>query len=410
MLTNIAVKNAKPRSKPYKMSDGQGLYLLVKPNGGRYWRIDYRFADKRKTLALGVYPTVSLAEARAKRDETKRLIAEGKDPAAQRQIEKLTGGAGSGTTFQEIAEEWLAKLEAEGRSEATMKKTRWLLSFAYPLIGSRRMADITPAELLAVLRTLEASKRYESARRLRGICGQLFRYAIITERARRDISVDLHGALITPKVKHHAAVVDPKSVGELLRAIESFEGRPTIHAALRLAPHVFVRPGELRQAEWNEFDFENAVWTIPAEKTKMRRAHRVPLSRQSLVILESIHPATGRGRFVFPSVRTTQRPLTDNSLNAALRRLGYDKDEMTAHGFRAMATSLLNEMGRWNPDAIERQLGHQESNDVRRAYLRGEYWDERVQMMQAWSDYLDHLREGGKVIVGDFGKDKAQAN
>lgn len=403
MLTDLAVKKAKPRPKQYKLSDGDGLYLLVTTKGHRYWRFDFRYADKRKTLALGVYPTVSLADARAKRDRAKDLLSEGKDPSQQRRIEKLTAGVSSGSTFKEIAEEWYAKLEREGRAKATMRKKRWFLETTYPMIGDRPICEITIPEILAVLRDVEGRGLYESAQRLRATCSQVFRYAIATGRAERDITSDLKGALTTPKVKHRPAILDPKGVGELLRAIDGFQGQRTIKMALKLAPHVFVRPGELRHAEWDEFDFEANIWTIPDHKTKMRRPHKVPLSRQVITILKDLHLITGRGRYLFPSVRTVRRPISDNALNAGLRRLGYSGDEMTAHGFRATASSLLNEMGKWHPDAIERQLGHTDSNAIRRAYARGEYWDERVEMMQAWSDYLDQLRGGGKVIVGDFG-------
>ena len=402
-LTAIAVKNAKAREKPYKMFDGGSLYLYVNPKGGKYWRWNYRFAGKNRTFSIGVYPEVSLADARERRDEAKRLVKDGRDPVVERRVQKLTAGVGNGTTFKAIAEEWLERIESEGRAEKTLSKIRWLLSFAYPIIGRRPINEITAPELLAALRTLELRERYESARRLRSTCGQVFRYAIATGRTERDLSVDLRGALIAPKVKHHAAIIDPKGVGELLRAIESFSGQPTTGAALRLAPHVFVRPGELRHAQWDEIDFESAIWTIPAHKTKMRRPHKVPLSRQARTIIEELYPITRRSPYLFPSLRSFKRPMSDAAINAALRRLGYGGDEMTAHGFRAMASTLLNEMSRWNRDAIERQLGHVEADDVRRAYARGEYWDERVKMMQAWSDYLDQLREGGKVIVGKFG-------
>jgi len=405
-LTALAVNGAKEKEKPYKLSDSGGLYLLVNPNGSRYWRLNYRFLGKGKTLALGTFPSVSLAEARSKRDKAKKLLVEGIDPSEKRRVDKLTSHIATENTFKAIAEELVGKLEREGRAEATLTKIRWLLDFAYPSIGQRPITEITAPELLAVLRTLEVRKRYESARRLRSTCGQVFRYAIATGRAERDISVDLKGALTTPQVNHRAAILDPKGVGELLRALDTYEGQPTTQAALCLAPYVFVRPGELRQAEWAEFDLEKSEWTIPAHKTKMRRPHRVPLSKQVVAIIEGIRPITGRGKYLFPSLRGVKRPLSENSVNAALRRLGYAKDEMTGHGFRAMATTLLNEMGKWNADAIERQMGHVEGDDVRRAYLRGEFWDERVKMMQAWADYLDQLREGGKVIVGAFEKAK----
>jgi integrase len=393
-LSPLAVSKAKPKDKPYKLSDGGGLHLLVTPKGQRYWRFNYRWGGKHRTLAFGVYPDVSLADARAKRDEARRVLAVGADPSHKRKQDAREAKARSADTFKALAEEWLRRNELQGRSAATLKKLRWLVEFAYPTLADRPITQITAPELLEVLRKIEARGRHETAIRLRGTFGTIFRYAIATGRAQRDVSFDLRGALITPVTSHRAALLKPKQVGELLRAIDDYEGQPTVRIALRLAPHLFVRPGELRTAEWQEFDFASAVWTIPASKTKMRREHRVPLSRQVLETLEELRPISGHGTFLFPSVRSSDRAITDNTLNAALRRLGYDKSQMTAHGFRAMASTLLNEMGKWNPDAIERQLGHVESNDVRRAYARGEYWAERVKMMQAWSNYLDALRTG----------------
>jgi len=352
---------------------------------------------KKKTLAIGVYPTVTLKHAREKRDEAKRLLADNIDPSMQRRLEKLT--AASGNTFRAVAEELLMKLEREGRADVTLAKKRWLLDFAYPAIGERPVAEITAPEVLAVLRKVETRGRYETARRLRSTCGMVFRYAIATGRAERDPSVDLRGALTAPKVIHRAAIVDPAGIGALLRVIDDYDGLPLTKAALKLAPLVFVRPGELRKAEWAEFDLEHAEWRIPAAKMKMRRLHRVPLSKQALAIIRDLQAISRGGRWLFPSVHSISRPMSENTLNAALRRLGYSKGRMTAHGFKGMASTRLNEMGCWNPDAIERQLAHQEADDVRRAYMHSaEYWPERIRMMQAWADYLDELRDAGKVI------------
>ena len=403
-LSAVAVSNAKPSGKPYKLTDERGLYLLVTPRGSRYWRFNYRFDGKGRTLAFGVYPDVSLAEARTKREAARKILAAGEDPTARRKREEEAQRARAEETFGRIADEWLARLAAQGRSESTQSKLRWLVDFATPSLSDRPIAEITAPELLAVLRTIEARGRYETAGRLRSTFGTIFRYAIATGRAQRDVSSDLRGALITPKVTHRAAIIEPKAVGALLRAIEDHDGQPVVRHALRLSPHVFVRPGELRLAEWDEIDFEEAVWTIPAAKTKMRRAHKVPLSSQSLAILGELRKITGTGNLLFPSVRSATRAISDNTVNAALRRLGYDKTEMTAHGFRAMASTLLNESGKWHPDAIERQLAHVEGNDVRRAYTRGEHWGERVKMMQNWSDYLDALRAGSKLPRGKFGR------
>ncbi len=399
-LTDLAVRTAKPREAPYKLSDGGGLYLLVRPDGARYWRMDYRWLGKRGTLAFGVYPTVSLAEARAKKDKAKKQIASGTDPAAQRKLDKIASEIAHKNTFRAVGDEWLDKLRREGRAEATLNKTKWLLELAYPVIGERPLTEIGPPELLSALRRVEARGRYETARRLRSTCGQVFRYAIATGRAERDPSTDLRGALTAPKVKHRSAVTDPAAIGALLRAIDGYDGHPATLAALRLAPFVFVRPGELRHAEWAEIDLDAAEWRIPAEKMKMRLPHRVPLARQSIAILRSLQTITGAGRFLFPSVRSFARPISENTLNAALRRLGYGKDDVTAHGFRSTAAVQLNEMGQWNADAIERQLAHQEQNSVRRAYTHAaEYWDERRAMMQVWADQLDEWRSAGAIAT-----------
>lgn len=404
MLTDLAVRKAAPRDKPYKLSDGGGLYLLVTAAGQRYWRMDYRFGEKRATAALGVYPTITLAEARAKRLEIKKQIAEGVNPAAKRKIDKITGPLANVNSFRAVAEEWHEKARREGRAEVTLGKLKWLLEFAYPFIGDRKIGEIKAPELLAVLRSVEKRGHYETARRLRSTCGQVFRYAIATGRADRDVSADLRGALIVPKVTHRAAITTAKEAGVLLRAIDAYSGYPVTHAALRLAPYVFVRPGELRHAEWSEFDFTRNVWTIAAQKTKMRVAHRVPLSRQVLAMLEELREITGHRRYLFPAQGKRDRPMCENTINLALRRVGFDSKTMTAHGFRAMASTLLNEQGEWNPDAIERQLGHAETDDVRRAYARGEHWEERVRMMDSWSDYLDRLRSGAKILQGSFRK------
>lgn len=390
-LPATAISSAKPKEKPYKLADGGGLHLLVTTNGQRYWRLNYRFDGKYRTLALGVYPDVGLADARAKRDAARKTLASGEDPSERQKHDAREAKARSADTFKAIAEEWLTRNEAQGRSASTMKKLRWLLSFAYPTLGDRPITQISAPEILEVLRKVEIRGRHETAVRLRGTFGTVFRYAIATGRAQRDVSFDLRGALISPTTKHRSALLRPKEVGGLLQAIQAYEGQPTVHVALALAPHLFVRPGELRMAEWKEFDLAGAVWIIPAHKTKMRREHKVPLSRQVVAALSNLIPLSGDTRFLFPGIRSKDRPISDNTLNAALRRMGYDKNQMTAHGFRATASTLLNETGKWNPDAIERQLGHVDGNEIRRAYARGEYWLERVRMMQAWSNYLDEL-------------------
>src|SRR6516165_4230851 len=319
-LKDVAVRNAKPAAKARKLSDGGGLHVLIQPTGGKLWRLAYRFAGKQKTLALGVYPAISLEEARRRRDEAKKLLAHSIDPSGQRKADKQ---AGKDNSFRAVAEELIVKWEREGRAEATLSKKHWLLSFAYPAFGDRPVAEITARDLLALLRKIEDRGLYETARRLRSTCGMVFRYAVATGRAERDPSMDLRGALTAPQVNHRATIIHPKSIGALLRAIDGFDGQPTTRAALRLAAYVFVRPGELRHAEWNEFDLDAAIWSIPAEKMKMRRPHRVPLARQPLAILRELQEITGNGRWLFPSIRTFTRPISENTLNAALRRLGY---------------------------------------------------------------------------------------
>jgi len=403
-LTAVAIKNAKGRAKAYKLTDCDGLFLYVTPNGGRYWRMNYRHLGKQKTLAFGVYPYTGLAEARDQRDAARKVLARGDDPAEQIKLEKIAAEVAASNSFKAVADEWLVKVEREGRSGVTMKKLRWLLDFINEAIGKRPIASISAQELLVMLRKMEGKGRYETAKRLRSTCSQIFRYAIATARAERDVAADLRGALIAPRPIHRAAITSPNEAGGLLRAIEAFEGYPNTKAALRLLPHVFVRPGELRFAEWSDFDFDKAIWTIPPHKTKMRRPHCIPLSAQALAILATIEHDADYSDYLFPSLRSVDRPMSENTINAALRRMGFAQDEMTGHGFRAMAATLLNEMGLWHPDAIERQLAHCDNNAVRRAYTRGEYWDERVRMMQHWSDHLDFLRDGAKVIKGDFTK------
>ena len=397
MLTQLQITSAKPKAKPYNLSDGQGLVLAVQMSGSKLWRFRYRYAGRQKTLHIGPWPATSLADAREKCREARKTIAAGLDPALEKKRAKVTARFAVATTFKDVALEWIAKCEREGRAEITLDKIHWLLGMAYPLIGSHPINTVTPTEALSVLRKVEAKGRYESARRMRSILSRVFRYGIATARCDRDVAADLRGALTTPKTVHHAAITDPGDVGVLLKTMDVYTGQEVTRMALRLSPHLFVRPGELRQAEWTEFDFDKAVWSIPIEKMKMRRPHRVPLSRQVLEMIEELREITGHRRYLFPCMGSPRRPMSENGVNQALRRLGYETGEMTAHGFRAMAATLLNEMGQWNPDAIERQLAHQEASSVRRAYARGEYWDERVAMMQHWSDYLDGLRDAAEA-------------
>ncbi len=391
-LTQLQIVHAKPSAAPYKLADGGSLYLLVKPNGTKTWRMNYRFGDRHRTLHVGRWPAVSLADARERRDSAHKLLSAGRDPVQEARLIKLAQQISAASTFKAIAEEWFEKNKAEGRAPVTLDKIRWLLELLYPTLGTRPIADITPQEVLFELRKLEATGRHESARRMRSVVSRVFRYAIATARAKHDVAADLRGATITPTVTHHAAIITRDGVGQLLRSIDGFSGHEVTTFALKLAPHLFVRPGELRAAEWEEFDAEESVWSLPAEKTKMRRPHWVPLSRQVKNLLFDLYELTGHGKYLFPSFLTPDRPMCENTLNTALRRMGYSQAEMTSHGFRATADTLLNEMREFHPDVIERQMAHLDKNSVRRIYFRGEYWDERVVMMQRWSDYLDELR------------------
>ena len=385
-LSEIKLRNLKPETKQYKIYDGQGLYVIVTPKGKKYFRYDYRFQGKRKTISLGVYPTVSLKEARKKLIKVKYLLAEGLDPVAQR------GGKKSSDCFEPVAREWFGIKRKAWTDKHARTVIRRLETFVFPFIGNMPLAQITPPLLLEVLRKIELQGKYETAHRVHQICGQIFRFAIATGKAERDPAADLRGALVTPKPRRMPTILEPAQIGELLRAIDGYEGYFAVKYALKLAPLVFVRSGELRHAEWKEIDFGQAQWQIPAEKMKIKRPHIVPLSRQAIDILKQIRPITGDMKYVFPSVRTTERPISNNTLNAALRRLGYTKDEMVIHGFRSMASTILNEHG-WDPNAIERQLAHIENNSVRAAYNYAQYLSERRRMMQWWADYLDNLKK-----------------
>ncbi|MCW0197665.1 integrase arm-type DNA-binding domain-containing protein [Sphingopyxis sp.] len=394
-LSDVAIRNAKPREKPFKMGDSLGLFLLVQPSGGKLWRLKYRVNGREKKLGLGVYPDVGLSEARRRRDEARRLLADGKDPSLEKQREKTRSRIEAGNTFGAIAEEYCRKRRRDGErawATATATRSEYLLSQLAISIGRMPVAEIGPADVLAAVRKIEDKGNLESARRTLQLASSVFRYAVATVRLTSDPTRDLRGALTAPKVTHYGAITDPAKAGELLFAIDSYDGHGVTKIALQIAPHVFVRPGELRQAQWGEIDLEAALWTIPAEKMKMRKPHHVPLSRQAIELFRSLQSLSGTSGYAFPSIRTRKRPMSDNTLNAALRRLGYSSDEMTGHGFRAMASTLLNEAGIWTPDAIERALAHGDSDKVRAAYHRGAHWKERIKMAQWWSDYLDDLR------------------
>ena len=394
-LTETRVRNAKGSEKPFKLSDDRGLYLLVNA-AGKYWRVDYRFAGKRKTLALGVYPDVTLKEARERRDNARKQLTNGVDPNVHRKAHRAAAVERAANSFEVIAREWHAKYSPTWTADHAARILRRLEADVFPWIGGRPIAEINAPELLTVLRRIEGRGALETAHRAHQNSGQVFRYAVATGRAQRDPSGDLRGALPPVKTRHHASITDPKAVGELLRAIKGYGGSFIAKCALRLAPLLFVRPGELRQAEWAELDLDVAEWRIPAERMKMRTPHIVPLSSQAVEILRELHALTGAGKYVFPGARTNGRPMSENTVNAALRRLNYGSDEMTGHGFRSMASTLLNEAG-WNRDAIERQLAHSERDQIRAAYNYAEHLPERRKMMQAWADYLSGLEAGAKV-------------
>ena len=391
-LTDAKIRAAKPGEKALKLFDGGGLYLEVAPAGGKWWRLKYRFEGKEKRISLGVYPAVGLKDARQRRDEAKEQLAQGIDPSANRRAVKAAVQAEVTDSFEVVAREWFDKYKDSWVPHHSSKIIARLENDIFPLIGGKAVASVTAPELLEPLRRIEARGAIETAHRVLQNCGQVFRYAIATGRAERDPAADLRGALSPVKAKSMATITEPKTIGALLRNLDAYNGNLIVRAALRLAPYVFVRPGELQRAEWTEFDPDAAEWCIPASKMKMRQVHIVPLARQVVSILEDLRQYTGNGRFLFPSMRANSAPISNMTLLAALRRLGYDKETMTVHGFRSMASTLLNEQG-YNRDWIERQLAHGERNSVRAAYNYAEYLPERRKMMQEWADYLDGLRE-----------------
>ena len=392
-LTETRIRVAKASDKPYKLYDERGLHMLVTPHGGRLWRLRYWLEGREKLLTLGAYPDVPLKRAREKRDEARKLIADGIDPNARRKALREAPV----DTFEAVAAEWLA-LQSKALSSETMSMLgARLKNFLYPYVGRRPVGTITAQELLATLRRIEARGRHETAHRVRALAGRVLRYAVATGRAQHDVAADLKDALAPVKSENFASVTDPARVGELMRAIDAYSGQPVTALALKLAPLVFVRPGELRGAEWSEFDIPRAEWRIPGARMKMGEPHIVPLARQALTIIKDLERFARGGRYLFPSLRTRERPMSDNTINAALRRLGYSSEEQTGHGFRSMASTLLNEQG-YPPDVIELQLAHTERNKVRAAYNKAQRLPERRKMMQAWADYLDGLRTGARIV------------
>ncbi len=399
MLTALKIKNATPKPKPYKLFDGGGLHLVITPNGSKLWRLKYRHLRKEKLISFGPYPEISLAKARKAREAARELIADGRDPADERRETREKETQERERTFSRLADDFLRKQEREGRAASTLKKNRWLLEMARSEFGEKPVAEIKATHILAALRKIEARGTYETARRMKIIVGAVLRYGISCGWIDADPTPALMGALIQPVLKSRAAITDSTELGGLLRAIEDFGGQTTTKLGFKLLALLYPRPGELRFAQWSEFDLEKAVWTIPAERTKMRRPHRVPLPGAALDILEELKSITGHGDLILPSIRSSKRPISDATFTAALRRMGYSGDEMTAHGFRATFSTLANESGLWNPDAIERALAHIEGNAVRAAYARSEYWDERIRMADWWAGQLDGFRKEARIAA-----------
>ena len=391
-LTDVTVRTAKPRDKPYKLSDSGGLYVEVTPAGGKRWRWKYRIEGREKLLSMGVYPDVPLVLARVRRDDARKLLANGVDPSVHRQATKLAQAEGSANSFEVIGREWFAKHQSGWAISHSSKVIARLEKDVFPFIGSRPIAQISASELLKVLQRIENRGALETAHKARVSCGQVFRYAIATGRTERDISADLRGALPPVRTKHMSSVTDPALVGPLLHMLHGYEGTLTVQCALKLAPLLFVRPGELRTSRWVDIDLEKAEWRFRVSKT--HTDHVVPLASQAVAVLEEIRQLTGRGQYVFPSARSNSRPMSENTVNAALRRLGIPSDELTGHGFRAMARTILDEVHGFRIDLIEHQLAHAVKDPLGRAYNRTSHLPERRRMMQAWAEYLDSLRIG----------------
>jgi integrase len=406
-LTATQVKQAKPAAKPYKLSDGEGMYLLIDTTGSKYWRVKYRYGGREKTLALGVYPSVSLQEARSRKLAARGLLAKHIDPSEARRVERITRDLASADSFEAVAIEWY-ETKLQDKSGSYRDRTQRLLkNDLYPPLGNRPISQITAPELLMALRKVEARGAVDMAHRAKQTAGQVFRYAVATGRAERDPSSDLRGALKSKAKKHYAAITDPAQVGKLLVAIDDFQGTPIVKAALQLSAMLFQRPGEIRAMEWVEINWDESRWEIPAEKMKMGQPHIVPLATQAIEHLKTLQRLTGRGRYVFPSARGASRPLSDNGVRTALRTMGYDNETMTAHGFRAMARTILDEVLNYRVDWIEHQLAHAVKDANGRAYNRTAHLPQRREMMQGWADYIGNLKaqaQAGNVVTAKFGK------
>jgi len=388
-LSDIKIRNLKTKEKPCKVVDFEGLFILVKASGSKSWRFKYRLGGKEMLFVIGDYPAHSLAQARKARDSAKALLAQGIDPNEAKQEDKRIMEAAKGETFIKLGQAFLAKQRKEGESKATLDKTEYHLKLANQDFGQKPITEITAPMILKTLRKVETKGNYETAHRLRARIGSVFRYAVASGVAEADPTYALRDALIRPTRVHRAAITDPEALGQLMREIEHFDGQANTRIGLQLLAILAQRPGEIRNAKWAEFDFANKIWAIPAEKMKMRRDHLVPLPDQAVALLDELRRMNGNGEYLFPSLRTWKRPMSENTLNAALRRMGYSGEEMTAHGFRASFSTLANESGLWHADAIERALAHVEKNEVRRAYARGEHWEERVRLADWWGEHLE---------------------
>lgn len=408
-LKDTTIQNAKPRDKAYRLFDGEGLYIEVTPTGAKYWRLKYRFGGKEKRISLGVYyddskhlKHVSLKEARRQRYDLKEVLHSGKDPSEDRRQEKLSEKIGVDNSFKAIAEEWLEKQKHTWSEGHTVRVKRFVDKYLVPHLGKRPIKEITPPELLQVLRRKESEGKRDTAQRVKQTAGKIFRYAVATGRADRDPSQDLKGALAQPIETHFAAITEPKKVAQLLNAIDGYEGTLVVEIALKLSPLLFCRPGELRHMEWSEIDWEQERWEIPASKMKMKEPHIVPLCTQAIDMLRQLEPLTSRGKYVFPSARGNSRPMSEAAVRAALRTLGYTNEQMTPHGFRAMARTLLDEILGYRIEWIEHQLAHAVKDANGRAYNRTTHIEHRKEMMQSWADYLDSLKSGDNIIVANF--------
>jgi integrase len=406
-LSAKAVEQAKPKAKQYKLTDEHGLYLLVTPNGARYWRWAYRFAGKQKTLALGVFPEISLKEARKKHAEGREELAGGEDPSAVKKARRQALKRSADNSFKAVALEWL-EVKQKGKSEGyNFRVRRMMESVLFPAFGNKPIGNIDAADLLDALSPVQYKGLIDKAHRCKQIAGMVLRYAVATRRAERDYSRDLDGALAENKTKHFAAIIDPQQFGKLLLALDQFDGSFAVECAVKLSPHVFTRPGELRKMEWRDVDFDRSLWEIPADKKKEKRDHVVPLSKQAVSILSDLHRLTGENTYAFPSARGASRPMSENAVRVAIRSLGYDNGTHTPHGFRTSARTMLHERLNYRPEVIEKQLAHKSMEKLGDTYDRTLFLDERVKMMQAWSDYMDQLKAAAgspSVVTADFTK------